>query len=283
MSEKPAKAPRFTRPHRYVWWMSVFLIITGSVIAILGVPSAQLQDFFNANRGLNGLIVLVLSLGIGTAFWQVLILWPEIRWLNRFAAGDGNTDSSGLRLLSPLAGPLLAGRESAESGWRSGLEAVASRIDESRDILRYMVGVLVFLGLLGTFWGLLQTVSAIGDLIGSLDPSQEESATLLADLIGGLRGPLDGMGTAFSSSLFGLGGSLILGFLDLQAGHAQTRFYNELEDWLTRLAGSREGSAAPGMAALTGAVTDLTAALGRGAAAERQATRAPGNPFRQEE
>jgi hypothetical protein len=133
---------------------------------------------------------------------------------------------------------------------RSLLDSIASRLDEARDISRYLVGLLIFLGLLGTFWGLLETVSSVGDAIRSLDVSSAQSATVFEELKSGLEAPLSGMGLAFSSSLFGLSGSLILGFLELQASQAQNRFYNDLEDWLSTItdiqAGESGGLAMPG-------------------------------------
>jgi hypothetical protein len=156
-------------------------------------------------------------------------------------------------LLAPMA-TMLRDRtghlQLATGSMRSLLDSVASRLDEARETTRYLVGLLVFLGLLGTFWGLLQTVGSVGNTIAALDPNSGESVMLFDQLKEGLAGPLKGMGTAFSCSMFGLSGSLILGFLDLQAGHAQSRFYNELEDWLSGITElqSAEGTAAAGVA-----------------------------------
>jgi hypothetical protein len=134
---------------------------------------------------------------------------------------------------------------------RSIMDSIGTRLDEARELSRYLVGLLIFLGLLGTFWGLLQTISSIGLTIGALDTNATDSTVIFEELKAGLESPLQGMGTAFSSSLFGLSGSLILGFLDLQAGQAQNRFYNELEDWLSSVtelqAGEASGAAAPQM------------------------------------
>ena len=180
----------------------------------------------------------MLVVGIVYAFRQVLRLYPEINWVNNFRISDPGitTDKTTPTLLAPMATMLKdrTGHLSLATGaMRSLLDSVASRLDEQRETTRYLVGLLVFLGLLGTFWGLLQTVSSVGATIGALDTNAGESVMLFDQLKEGLSGPLKGMGTAFSCSMFGLAGSLILGFLDLQAGHAQGRFYNELEDWLS--------------------------------------------------
>ena len=176
--------------------------------------------------------------GIVYAFRQVLRLYPEINWVNNFRISDPGISAEKTKpvLLAPMATMLRdrTGHLSLATGsMRSLLDSVASRLDEQRETTRYLVGLLVFLGLLGTFWGLLQTVSSVGATIGTLDTNVGENVMLFDQLKEGLAGPLKGMGTAFSCSMFGLAGSLILGFLDLQAGHAQGRFYNELEDWLS--------------------------------------------------
>jgi hypothetical protein len=192
-----------------------------------------------ANPGLNGLIIGVLLVGIVYAFRQVLRLYPEIHWVNNFRISDpGLAVDKQPVLLLPMATMLRdrTGHLSLATGSaRTLLDSVASRLDEQRETTRYLVGLLVFLGLLGTFWGLLHTVNSVGNTIGSLDTSGGENVMLFDQLKEGLAGPLAGMSIAFSSSLFGLAGSLILGFLDLQAGHAQSRFYNELEDWLANI------------------------------------------------
>jgi hypothetical protein len=191
-----------------------------------------------ANPGLNTLIIGVLLVGIVYAFRQVLRLYPEIAWVNNFRISDpaSTSEKSTPVLLAPMATMLRdrTGHLSLAAGsMRSLLDSVASRLEEQRETTRYLVGLLIFLGLLGTFWGLLQTVSSVGATIGTLDTNAGENTLLFDQLKEGLAGPLKGMGTAFSCSMFGLAGSLILGFLDLQAGHAQGRFYNELEDWLS--------------------------------------------------
>jgi hypothetical protein len=227
---------RLTTPRRYLVRMIVFLLLAGFLLLIL---AKDLQKAFMANPGLNGLIIGCLGIGILLALWQVIRLFREVRWVNelRGARPDLALQSTP-SLLAPIATLLgdKAGRSVISmSTLRSVLESVGMRLDEMRDVSRYLTGLLVFLGLLGTFWGLLETVSSVGGVIGAMQTGKD--ATLLFDeLKAGLQAPLAGMGISFSSSLFGLAGSLILGFLDLQAGQAQTRFYNELEDWLSTTA-----------------------------------------------
>ena len=229
---------KLTRPQVFLWRMSLFLILAILLAIILDGQTQQLRQSFMANPGLNALIIGVLVVGIVYAFRQVLRLYPEINWVNNFRISDPGitSDKTTPTLLAPMATMLKdrTGHLSLATGaMRSLLDSVASRLDEQRETTRYLVGLLVFLGLLGTFWGLLQTVSSVGATIGALDTNAGESVMLFDQLKEGLAGPLKGMGTAFSCSMFGLAGSLILGFLDLQAGHAQGRFYNELEDWLS--------------------------------------------------
>ncbi|MBM3543374.1 MAG: flagellar motor protein MotA [Alphaproteobacteria bacterium] len=239
-----------TRPQVFLWRMALFLILAVLLSIILDGQTGQLRQSFMANPGLNGLILAVLFVGIVYAFRQVLMLYPEINWVNNFRIADpGIAVDKPPVLLAPMATMLRdrTGHLSLATGsMRSLLDSVASRLEEARETTRYLVGLLIFLGLLGTFWGLLHTVSTVGTTIGALDTSGSEDVMLFDQLKEGLAGPLKGMGIAFSSSLFGLAGSLILGFLDLQAGHAQSRFYNELEDWLsgiTELQLADEGAA----------------------------------------
>ena len=221
--------------------MSAFLVI---VVAICAGLFSTLLEAFLANAALNGVILGVLVIGIVFSYRQVLRLAPEASWL---AATRSNEPGLSLqrepRLLAPLA-TMIAERRGRVSlnavSMRSVLDGISSRLDESHDLARYLIGLLIFLGLLGTFWGLLQTVSSVGDVIGGLSVGGEDLGSAFDDLKGGLEAPLAGMGTAFSSSLFGLAGSLVLGFLELQASQAQNRFYNDIEDWLsshTRLTG----------------------------------------------
>src|SRR5215813_4692161 len=228
---------KLTYPQVFLWRMSLFLILAILLAIILDGQTQQLRTSFMANPGLNALIIGVLIVGIIYSFRQVLRLYPEIRWVNSFRISDpGLAVDTTPTLLAPMATMLRdrTGHLSLATGaMRSLLDSVASRLDEQRETTRYLVGLLVFLGLLGTFWGLLQTVSSVGATIGALDTNAGENVMLFDQLKEGLAGPLKGMGTAFSCSMFGLAGSLILGFLDLQAGHAQGRFYNELEGWLS--------------------------------------------------
>ncbi|MCO6391305.1 flagellar motor protein MotA [Aliihoeflea aestuarii] len=216
-------------PQVFLFSMIIFLVIVGFIAAIL---YRQISAAFQTNPGLNGLIFGVLLIGILLVFGQVIRLFREIRWVNSFRAGSAETEPV---LLAPMKALLSRSTTMALSTTtlRSILDSIATRLDESRDISRYLIGLLVFLGLLGTFWGLLQTIGSISTTIQTLDPGTGSPSDTLATLQAGLSAPLSGMGTAFSSSLFGLSGSLVLGFLDLQAGRAQNRFYVELENWLS--------------------------------------------------
>jgi len=220
---------KLSSPQVFLLTMVIFLIIVAFIAAIL---TRQITTAFSSNPGLNGLIVGVLVIGILLAFVQVGRLFREVRWVNSFRAGSETTEPV---LLAPMKA--MIGRSSSvafsTSSMRTMLDSIATRLDESRDTSRYLVGLLVFLGLLGTFWGLLNTIASIRETIEALDPGTGDAAAVLDALKQGLSAPLAGMGTAFSSSLFGLSGSLVLGFLDLQAGRAQTRFYTELENWLS--------------------------------------------------
>ena len=232
----PALHRTLSSPGMYLWRMFVFLVLVGLLIAIL---YQQLLAAMLNNPGLNFLICFVLAAGICYAFSQVLRLYREIRWVNAFRIADpGLAIAHRPVLLAPMA-TMLRDRTGSLSlsatSMRSILDSIGSRLDETRDTGRYLVGLLVFLGLLGTFWGLLDTISSVGRTISSIDTRASDSVTVFDELKNGLAAPLRGMGTAFSSSLLGLGGSLVLGFLELQAGHAQTRFYNQLEEWLSHI------------------------------------------------
>ena len=213
-------------PRRYLTRMLIFLAAVAAIIATL---SSELHSAFTANPGLNGLIIGVLLLGIIYSFRQVIVLNREVAWLDNFRTGrPGTSAETAPRLLAPMAAMLgeRKGRFSLSAiALRSVLDGISARLEESRDLSRYLIGLLFFLGLLGTFWGLLGTITKV--------------SAVFDDLKQGLQAPLADMGVAFSSSLFGLAGSLVLGFLELQAGQAQNRFFNDLEDWLagqTRLA-----------------------------------------------
>lgn len=223
-----------TPPGVFLIRMLIFLTLVAFLAAIL---HKQLIDSFMNNPGLNGLIIGVLLLGIIYAFRQVIRLYPEIRWVNAFRIADpGLSISHQPVLLAPMSA-MLRDRTGTLSlstaSLRSIMDSIGSRLDEARDTGRYLVGLLVFLGLLGTFWGLLETIQSVGGAIDSIDTNASDNVTMFSDLKAGLAAPLKGMGTAFSSSLLGLAGSLVLGFLELQASHAHNRFYNELEEWLS--------------------------------------------------
>jgi hypothetical protein len=220
--------------------MLALLVAVAVLVAFLG---PRLSFAFFANVGLNAVILGVLALGIAYNFRQVLRLYPEVAWLERFRRDQpGLSTMKAPRLLAPMATMLgkRGGRITLSAvSMRTLLDGLGSRLDESRDISRYLIGLEIFLGLLGTFWGLLETVASVSGVIGSLSTSTDVG-TMFNELQAGLKAPLSGMGTAFGTSLFGLAGSLVLGFLDLQANQAQNRFYNELEEWLsglTRLSG----------------------------------------------
>jgi len=225
---------KLASPQVYLWRMIVFLIIAAFVALIL---YRQVYTSFLANPALNGVIIGVLFIGILLAFRQVIRIFPEIRWVNGFRNSDRSIELERAPvLLAPMAailGDRLGRMSISTQTMRSVLDSILMRLDEDRDTSRYLTGLLIFLGLLGTFWGLLETVGAVADAIRGLNIGAGDSTVIFEDLKAGLEGPLTGMGTAFSSSLFGLAGSLILGFLDLQAGQAQNKFYTELEDWLS--------------------------------------------------
>jgi hypothetical protein len=243
------------RSDRFLIRMAVFLVLVAGLAAALFRP---LSTAFMGNPGINGVILGILLCGIVYIFRQVLLLNPEITWIEdfreRLASRDLTTPSGPApRLLAPMARMLSmrqGGRVSlSATSLQTLLDGISSRLDETRETSRYLIGVLVFLGLLGTFYGLLETVRAVGGVIGGLNVSSNDLARAFADLKTALGSPLAGMSTAFSSSLFGLAGSLVLGFLDLQAGQAQNRFYNDLEEWLstyTRLSSGGFGDGGDG-------------------------------------
>jgi hypothetical protein len=257
--------------------MAVFLVLAGFVAFIL---YRQIWGAFLANPGLNALIFGVMFIGIILAVRQVWRLFPEVRWVNALSqAEDGPVSVKDPVLLAPMA-TLINNRASRASlsvtTTRSLLDSIGARLDESREIVRYIAGLLVFLGLLGTFWGLIETVGSVGRIIGSLRTGQD--ATVLFDeLKNALTGPLQGMGLSFSASLFGLAGSLIVGFLELQAGQAQSRFYTELEDWLAMATTDTSADALrAGGPDLTAVLNRLTVALSEGSG-NRAATQAMAN------
>jgi hypothetical protein len=223
---------KLSSPRIYLVRMVVFLILVGFAVLIL---YKQIALAFSRNPGLNSLIFFVLFVGIVLALRQVIRLFREVRWVNALPRGLENEVRQPI-LLAPIA-TLFAGRPVSEVTLptltlRAVLDSIGTRLDEARDTSRYLTGLLIFLGLLGTFWGLLTTVGSIGDILNSMQ-SGGDAAVMFDNLKSNLARPLSGMSISFTSSLFGLAGSLVLGFLDLQAGQAQNRFYNELEDNLT--------------------------------------------------
>jgi len=224
---------KLSSPRIFLVRMLVFLVLCALVMVVL---YKQIIQAFFANPGLNALIGMVLLVGIILAFRQVIRLYPEVAWVNNFRIADpGLAIARHPTLLAPMAA-ILGGERTgrmtiSQQTMRHLLDSIATRLDEARDISRYMTGLLVFLGLLGTFWGLIETVGSVGKVIDGLKVGGDAGA-LFDTLKGGLAAPLGGMGISFSSSLFGLAGSLILGFLDLQSSQAQNRFYTDLEDWL---------------------------------------------------
>src|SRR4029450_9721670 len=225
---------KLSSPRIFLVRMLVFLVLCALVMVVL---YKQIIVAFFANPGLNALIGAVLLIGIILSFRQVIRLYPEVAWVNNFRIADpGLAVDRHPTLLAPMAA-ILGGERTGrmtitQQTMRHLLDSIATRLDEARDISRYMTGLLVFLGLLGTFWGLIETVGSVGKVIEGLKVGGD-SGSLFDTLKEGLAAPLSGMGISFSSSLFGLAGSLILGFLDLQSSQAQNRFYTELEDWLS--------------------------------------------------
>ncbi len=235
-----------TNPNKYAFRMLFLLSVVVILIVFLFKP---LKEAFEGNTVLNSVIIVTFMLGTIFSFRQTFRLSKEAKWLKFIKRKDTLMPANvALKikpvLLAPVAAVLSENRTNNPSlsanSLSTILDGVSSRLDESRDILRYMIGLLVFLGLLGTFWGLLQTISSVSGVINTIDLNigdmSKDGNALFMDIQKGLSAPLDGMSTAFSSSLFGLAGSLILGFLDLQVGQASNRFFNELEDWLSQMA-----------------------------------------------
>ena len=237
-----------TQPQRFLIRMVVFVL---AVVAAAGLLYTPLERAFLANPALNGVILLVLAIGILYVFRQVLMLKPEVDWIEAYRRNEpGLSVQAPPVLLAPMAtmlGERADHRMSLSTlSMRSLLDGISSRLAESRDISHYLIGLLIFLGLLGTFWGLLETVASIGTTIKSLSIGSGDLQALFNNLQAGLEAPLSGMAVAFSSSLFGLAGSLVLGFLDLQASQAQNRFYNDLEEWLSSVTRLSSGAMAEG-------------------------------------
>lgn len=232
--------PPLSHPSRHLIRMIIFLILNGFLIFIL---HKQIKEAFEHNPGLNFLILSILAIGIILSLRQVLRLFQEIRWVNGLAASTTAEPFTAKppSLLAPMAAVLsnhVRDQPLSVHLTRSLLDSVGSRLDENREIIRYLAGLLIFLGLLGTFWGLIETVGSVGNIISSLSVGSD-SASLFDTLKDALSKPIQGMGLSFSASLFGLASSLIVGFLDLQAGQAQNLFYNELENWLSSATADR--------------------------------------------
>jgi hypothetical protein len=272
MARSLERSVRFIQPGRYILNMLIFLIAVAAVIYYLSPFSPQptnlLVDAFNASPPLNGLIGGVLLVGIIYNLRAAGVVAPAIRWVEAFRE---TVDPRRARLprppnlISAMTKLLIdaderGGRLTPEST-RAILDSIATRMDEGREMGKYIGNLLVFLGLLGTFWGLLQTVNAVGATISGLAESGGAAEDAVAQLIRNLRAPLAGMGTAFSSSLFGLGGSLIVGFLDLQASQAQGRFYTDLEDWLSGITETGRGAPRDAASMADGEPADLMAAV----------------------
>src|SRR6478672_7675771 len=239
---------KLSSPRIFLVRMLVFLMLCSLVAVVL---YKQIVLAFFANPGLNALIGLVLLIGTILSFRQVIRLYPEVAWVNNFRIADPGiaVERQHPILLAPMAA-ILGGERTGrmtitQQTMRHLLDSIATRLDEARDISRYMTGLLVFLGLLGTFWGLIETVGSVGKVIDGLKVGGDAGA-LFDTLKEGLAAPLGGMGISFSSSLFGLAGSLILGFLDLQSSQAQNRFYTDLEDWLASTVREYSGDGAMG-------------------------------------
>ncbi|ODT98603.1 MAG: hypothetical protein ABS83_04125 [Rhodospirillales bacterium SCN 65-16] len=255
-----------SNPLPYLVRMLLFLAAV-AIIAYL-LHHDLLRVFLNTPI-LNSVIVAVLVIGIFFVMRQVISLWPEVRWLRRFQArepGAPALDAQSIDLLAPMAAMLGERQDNlrlSPTATRALLDGIASRLDERRELSRYMIGLLIFLGLLGTFWGLLETIGAVADAIGGMQVTGGDAVQMFAKLKQGIEGPLKGMATAFGASLFGLSGSLVLGFLELQASQAQGRFHTELEEWLagaTRLSsGVLQPEGEQGVSAYVEALLERTA------------------------
>ncbi len=222
------------QPTRVLVWIGLFL---GSVAVVGALLAAPLQSAFLANPIFNGMILTVLLVGIVINLRQVIQLGPDANWIRAWRASRATPTVPRGGVLGPLT-RLLSDRgdrqlQLSATSMTTLLNGIRSRLDESRDLSRYIIGLLIFLGLLGTFWGLLDTLRAIGTVISDLRITGADATGIFDELRSGLEAPLDGMGTAFSSSLFGLAGALVLGFVDLQTTPAQNRFFNDLEEWLS--------------------------------------------------
>ncbi|GIX12563.1 MAG: hypothetical protein KatS3mg118_0522 [Paracoccaceae bacterium] len=229
--------PRFSQPIRQIMAMVLVLLALGAGITLIYRPVRRVLE---ANIELTGFILFVFLIGVIATFWQVLQLTRAVSWIEGFALDrPGHEFTRAPRLLASLSA-LLRGKDARRllnpTSTRSILDSVATRLDEARDINRYIINVLIFLGLLGTFWGLARTMPQVVAVIQSLKPAEGDSGIAVFErLMAGLEGQLEGIGTAFSASLVGLASSLVVGLLDLFAGHGQNRFFRELEEWLSSI------------------------------------------------
>ena len=244
------------------------LLFLAAVIGLAYLLHHDLLRVFMNTPILNSVIVAVLLIGIFFVMRQVISLWPEVRWLRRFQhreEGAPPLETHSINLLVPLAA-MVGDRQDhfrlQPTVTRAVLDGIATRLDERRELTRYLIGLLIFLGLLGTFWGLLETIGAVADAISGLQVASGDAIQMFAKLKESIEGPLKGMATAFGASLFGLSGSLVLGFLELQASQAQGRFHIELEEWLagaTRLSSGVQVEGDQGVSAYVEALLERTA------------------------
>lgn len=252
------KRQGFTQPIHVTTWMGIFLALV-AVLAALLIP--QLKYAFLANPAFNGVILFVLAIGIGVNLRQVWRLQREVLWIEHFHRAPADRPNPVRPVLLAPVGQMLSQRDRSglnlsPAAMRSLLDSVQIRLEEQRDLSRYLIGLLIFLGLLGTFWGLLITIRSVGEIIGSMSVGTDAVA-MFEELKTSLDEPLGGMATSFSTSLFGLAGSLVVGFLDLQSGHAQNRFYNEFEEWLSNMTRLTTGLAGEGDASVPAYVQAL--------------------------
>ena len=254
-----------SNPLPYLVRMLLFL---AAVVGLAYLLHHDLLRVFMNTPILNSVIVAVLVIGIFFVMRQVISLWPEVRWLRRFQhreEGAPPLETHSINLLVPLAA-MVGDRQDhfrlSPTVTRAVLDGIATRLDERRELTRYLIGLLIFLGLLGTFWGLLETIGAVADAITNLQVAGGDAIQMFGKLKESIEGPLKGMATAFGASLFGLSGSLVLGFLELQASQAQGRFHIELEEWLagaTRLSSNVQVEGEQGVSAYVEALLERTA------------------------
>jgi len=244
LQDEAVPAVRFTGPAQYLVWMAVFV---GIVALVAGLLAGPIETAFMANVYINGLILTVLFVGIAYTFLQAIAIGPAARWLRRYQTADPQEKlPTPPAMIAPMASMMSdTGKRSrlSAASVRTVLDSVGARMTEAGALTRYFGRLLIFLGLLGTFWGLLLVVSDVGDAVRAVTASSTGGEADVMRLMASIEEPIQGMGTAFASSLFGLAGSLVIGFLDLQASRAHNRFYNEIEEWLSSM--SRLAAAGP--------------------------------------